>query len=338
MKGTDRVVKRKYIKGIIAVILASAIYGITPIFSNVALQGGLPAEFVHKLFGNSAEILCACEERKITNESLIGISMGLACIMSLIVSLVGRKKIRITGKQTLQLSLFGGGALAATLLLISYAYLRIPAGLTIVINFTYPVFVLIALSLFFKEKFTPLRLIPLIMALAGIALISSGSFSGKIDPIGVLIAVASGITYAVYFIAGKNSAYASLDTSVSNVYITGSACIIGIIAALISGRFTLPADFFMWSLLILYSLLGYVIGLRLLLTGIKLLGSVTASALNTLEPLFVFLCSMIVFGETAGLLEGLGIFLVLASAVIAIIALRKGDKKTENKEQAVQKQ
>ena len=320
--------KKKHIIGIIAVILASACYGITPILSNIALKGGLPVEFVQKVFGSSAEILCANEERALCNESVVGISMGIACIFSLILCLLTKKKLRITGKQTFQLSLFGGGALSATLLMITYAYLRIPAGLTIVINFTYPVFVLIALCLFFKEKFTPFKLIPLITAIIGIGLISGKSFSGSIDPVGILIALASGITYAIYFIAGKNSAYAPLETSVSNVYITGSACIICIAAALITGRFALPADFFMWAVLILYSLLGYVIGLRLLLTGIKLLGSAAASALNTLEPVFVSLTSMIVFGETIGLLEGSGMVLVLASAVTAILALKKNENKS----------
>ena len=320
--------KRKHITGIIAVVLASLCYGITPILSNIALKGGLPAEFVHKLFGDSAGILCADASRALSNESVVGISMGIACVFSLLLCLICGKKLKTTGKQTLQLSLFGGGALSATLLMITYAYLRIPAGLTIVINFTYPVFVLIALCLFFKEKFTPFKLIPLITAIIGIGLISGKSFSGSIDPVGILIALASGITYAVYFIAGRNSSYASLDTSVSNVYITGSACIICIAAALITGRFAFPADFFMWAILVLYSLLGYVIGLRLLLTGIKLLGSATASALNTLEPVFASLTSMLVFGETIGLSEGLGMLLVLASAFTAVISLRnkKGEK------------
>ena len=38
--------KRKHILGVLCVVLASACYGITPILSNAALNGGLPASFV----------------------------------------------------------------------------------------------------------------------------------------------------------------------------------------------------------------------------------------------------------------------------------------------------
>lgn len=77
--------------------------------------------------------------------------------------------------------------------------------------------------------------------------------------------------------------------------------------------------------------LGYVVGLRLLLAGIKLLGSVSASALNTLEPAFASLTSMAVFGEAMGLLKGCGVILVLAAAVIGILTLNREDSKTRSK-------
>ncbi len=41
--------KRKHILGVLCVVLASACYGITPILSNAALNGGLPASFVARL-------------------------------------------------------------------------------------------------------------------------------------------------------------------------------------------------------------------------------------------------------------------------------------------------
>ena len=71
--------------------------------------------------------------------------------------------------------------------------------------------------------------------------------------------------------------------------------------------------------------------LRLLLAGIKLLGSVSASALNTLEPAFASLTSMAVFGEAMGLLKGCGVILVLAAAVIGILTLNRDDSKTRSK-------
>lgn len=324
--------KRKHILGVLCVVLASACYGITPILSNAALNGGLPASFVARLFPRGgAEFLIADASREMTNECVVLYSMGIASLLSLFNCLIGKKRLDVSGKQLVQLAAFGGGALAGTLLLITYAYLRIPAGMTIVLNFTYPVFVMLITLVSKKERITAVKFISPLLALAGIALISNASFSGSVNVGGVLIALLSGVVYAVYFIAGRESAYASLETPVSNFYITASACLWSLAAALILGRFCLPADSVIWIILFFEAFLGYVVGLRLLLAGIKLLGSVSASALNTLEPAFASLTSMAVFGEAMGLLKGCGVILVLAAAVIGILTLNREDSKTRSK-------
>lgn len=115
-----------------------------PHLSNAALNGGLPASFVARLFPHGgAEFLIADASREMTNECVVLYSMGIASLLSLFNCLIGKKRLDVSGKQLVQLAAFGGGALAGTLLLITYAYLRIPAGMTIVLNFTYPVFVML---------------------------------------------------------------------------------------------------------------------------------------------------------------------------------------------------
>lgn len=316
--------KRKTLLGILAVVLASMCYGITPILSNAALNGGLPADFVIRFFGeNALPLMQANEARKLPNESVVAFSMGIACILSFINCLIARKSPKVQFKQAWQLVVMGGGAFALTCLLISFAYNYIPAGMTIVLHFTYPVFVLLASLLFFGERVTPLKLCSLAAAIAGIVLMSVGSFGGSIKPIGIILALISGMTYAAYFLAGKNASYSELDTPISNTYITGAACVVCIAAGLCGGRFSVPSDWFMWVILVLEALLGYVIGLQLLLKGVRLIGSSAASALNTLEPAFASITSMIVFGETMGILKGSGVVLVLLAALASILALRK---------------
>ena len=316
--------KRKTLIGVLCVVLASMCYGITPILSNAALRGGLPADFVLRVFGEGAvSVMAADASRAMSNESVVGISMGIACVLSAAVCLIGGRRLRVSGKQTWQLLVMGGGAFAVTCLLISFAYNFIPAGMAIVLHFTYPVFVLLASLLFFGERVTPLRLCSLATAIAGIVLMSVGSFGGSIKPIGIILALISGMTYAAYFLAGKNASYSELDTPISNTYITGAACVVCIAAGLCGGRLSVPSDWFMWVILVLEALLGYVIGLQLLLKGVRLIGSSAASALNTLEPAFASITSMIVFGETMGLLKGSGVVLVLLAALASILALRK---------------
>lgn len=317
--------RSKRILGIVLVVLASMCYGITPILSNTALKGGLPEDFLVRLLGRAPSAMALDPERAMPNESVVCFSMGIACVLSVIMCLITRKSLKVSAKQLLHMAAFGGGGFAATMLLITYAYLFIPAGTTIVLNFTYPVMVAVISALVFREKLRPVTWAALALALGGIALISGLGASGAsaLGPkpgVGIPLALASGLAYAVYFLAGRHASYSTLDTSVANVYITGPAALICLAIALISGRFRLPPNWFMWLVLLSSGVLGSMLGLRMLLAGIRLLGSVTASALNTLEPVFASVTSVIVFGEVMGGMKLLGCGLVLLGALISIIA------------------
>ena len=318
--------KSSRIRGVICVVLASMCYGVTPILSNTALKGGLPGDFLTRVFGYAPAAMLLDPSRAMPNESVVGFGMAIACVLSLIPCLIGRKSLKVTGRQALEMAAFGGGGFTATMLLISYAYLCIPAGVTIVLNFTYPILVALISAVFFKEKLKPLGIFALLIAIAGIALISLSGSSAAIGPkpaLGIPLALASGLAYAVYFLAGRHASYSKLDTSVANFYITGSAALLCFTVALIAGRFRLPPNRFIWVVLLSSGVLGYMIGLRLLLTGIRLLGSTPASAINTLEPVFASLTSMLVFGELMSRMKVLGAVLVLVGALISILAMRR---------------
>ncbi|MBO4383811.1 MAG: DMT family transporter [Clostridia bacterium] len=309
--------------GVLCVILASVCYGITPILSNTALKGGLPGEFLIRAFGEAPSFMALDPAKAMPNESVVGFGMAIACALSLVICLVGRKSLKVTPRQAAELSVFGGGGFTATMLLISYAYLSIPAGMTIVLNFTYPILVAFFSAMIFGEKLRPAAIVALVFAIGGVALISlpGSAGSGSRPALGVTLALLSGLAYAVYFLAGRHASYSKLDGSVSNVYITGSAAVICFIIALAAGRFRLPPSWFILAVLLSSGVLGYIVGLRLLLAGIRILGSVPASALNTLEPVFASLTSMLVFGELMTVFKAAGIALVLAGALISILSI-----------------
>ena len=316
--------KNKTFLGILAVVLASMCYGITPILTSTALKGGLPEDFLIRLLGRAPEMLVLSGQNAMPNESVVGFGMAFACVLSLIPCIIGRKSLKVTGRQALEMAAYGGGGFTATMLLISYAYLFIPTGTTIVLNFTYPILVAVFSALFFKEKLRLSSVLALIVAVAGIALISGvGADLGKNPAVGIPLALLSGVAYAVYFLAGRHASYAKLDTSVANVYITGSAAVLCFVIAFITGRFRLPPNAFIWLVLLSGGIIGYIIGLRLLLMGIRLLGSAPASALNTLEPVFASITSMLVFGEPMGLMKAAGALLVLLGALLSILSMNK---------------
>lgn len=305
------------LKGVAAVVLASMCYGVTPILTNIALKGGLPLDFARRIFGEGApSFLTASSETAIPNESVVMLGMLLGCLISLITALISKKGkllLDVKPKALLSMTLLGGGTFAATMLLISYAYRFMEPGSVIVLHFSYPV-IACAAALFFRERFTVYKAVAAVFAAAGIYLVSG--FCGADSFVGPLLALLSAFAYAAYFLLGKHSAYADVDSSVSGVYITLGAAAAAFVAALVSGRLALPSNAFLWLVLAMSGLIGYLIGLRLLLYGIKALGSGTAAMLNTLEPVMVTLSSIAVFGESMGLMKGLGCALVLLGTII----------------------
>lgn len=325
------------VRGVLAVAAASLCYGVMPIISKTLLSGGLPPEFAARLEAfigrftarpfTLPETMLQNELYALKNESVVGFGMLFGCLISLLLLALGSKRggkplLRSLGqpaKSVLSMVLLGGFCLSSTMLLISYAYSYMSPGSVIVLHFSYPVLACVGGALFFGEGFGVKKLLSCALALGGVYLVSG--FSGASSPWGPVLALLSAVSYAAYFLAGRHSAYANVETSVTSVYITGSSAVVCLTASALTGggACVLPQTAFTLILLVLGGILGYLVGLRLLLYGIRTLGGGNASMLNTLEPVAATLFSMLVFGETLIPLKALGCLLILAAAIITVL-------------------
>ena len=325
------------VRGVLAVVAASLCYGVMPIISKTLLSGGLPPEFAARLEAfigrftarpfTLPETMLQNELYALKNESVVGFGMLFGCVISLLLLALGSKRdgkplLRSLGqpaKSVLSMVLLGGFCLSSTMLLISYAYSYMSPGSVIVLHFSYPVLACVGGALFFGEGFGVKKLLSCALALGGVYLVSG--FSGASSPWGPVLALLSAVSYAAYFLAGRHSAYANVETSVTSVYITGSSAVVCLTASALTGggACVLPQTAFTLILLVLGGILGYLVGLRLLLYGIRTLGGGNASMLNTLEPVAATLFSMLVFGETLVPLKALGCLLILAAAIITVL-------------------
>lgn len=332
-----RLYPKAAVRGVLAVVAASLCYGVMPIISKTLLSGGLPPEFAARLEAfigrftarpfTLPETMLQNELYALKNESVVGFGMLFGCVISLLLLALGSKRVgkpllRSLGqpaKSVLSMVLLGGFCLSSTMLLISYAYSYMSPGSVIVLHFSYPVLACVGGALFFGEGFGVKKLLSCALALGGVYLVSG--FSGASSPWGPVLALLSAVSYAAYFLAGRHSAYANVETSVTSVYITGSSAVVCLTASALTGggACVLPQTAFTLILLVLGGILGYLVGLRLLLYGIRTLGGGNASMLNTLEPVAATLFSMLVFGETLVPLKALGCLLILAAAIITVL-------------------
>jgi drug/metabolite transporter (DMT)-like permease len=218
-------------------------------------------------------------------------------------------------QRVMQLLVIGGCGQALITYLSLYALNYIPVGPLAFLFYTYPAWVALLAAIRRTERLTPVRVIALTLALVGVA-IMVGVPTEKLNPIGVLLALASALLYSAYLPAlehvqeGVPSAIATL------LLITGAATTF-VIAALFKGELFLPTGSAVWSDILVLALVSTVIAFLTLIKGLAVLGPVRTAIIATVEPFFTATLGILVLGNqlsTATLVGGI----LIAAAVLLI--------------------
>lgn len=216
-------------------------------------------------------------------------------------------------------------ALMPILLYTSYNY--IDSGMSTTLHFTYPVAVMLIMVIFYKSRIERKQVICAILCLIGLSFLTSPNSHPSV--LGILLAVASGIVYAVYIVLlGRSTAKELHPLTLAFWLALLSAAEIGIVA-LISGKLVFSLDGIGWASEIGMALFTTVLALVLFQRGLFLCGEVKASLLSTFEPLTGILIGVVVFREMLTLNKILGIIGVLMSAVLLVLPLGQSVEKEE---------
>lgn len=189
------------------------------------------------------------------------------------------------------------------------------AGNTIVLQFTQPVFIILFLWLFWKQKPSKSSLITCFFVMAGIIcfFFDQLTFTGMI---GNMFALFSGITYAIVFLI-KNMDHTDFESSiVLSFAISAVACI----------PFYLAESSYSAENCILIILLGVLqmgVPFVLLGKGLNHVSPVTASLISTIEPILNPVLVALFYGEVLGPLSIIGGIIVVSSSTIYNIKQQK---------------
>lgn len=275
-------------KGVLAVVAASFLYGIMPIFTKRALMEGM------------------------TSGSVVFYRLFFSAIVSFIMLKILGINMQASARQIAEMVVMGIIGFGATMALLTISYSLIPTGLATMLHFTYPLFVTVAMTMVFKEKITVFKTIACLCALGGLVLMSDFS---SLSVVGILLAIGSGITYASYVIASKKLKFASLHGLVIVFYVSCFACVFFGIKAMITKEMMLPPTPLALGLVLTIAVFCTVMSLFLLTYGIKTLGASTASVLNMLEPVTSFAAGMIIYKEAIALKGIAGCVLVILAGI-----------------------
>ena len=108
-------------------------------------------------------------------------------------------------------------AISSLSLFLSYNYMEV--GIASTLLFVYPIMVALIMALVFKEKLTGQTIFCILLALAGIGLLYKSSDGTTLNLTGVMLVMASALSYAIYIIGVNQSTLKNVATLPLTFYI-----------------------------------------------------------------------------------------------------------------------
>jgi drug/metabolite transporter (DMT)-like permease len=224
-------------------------------------------------------------------------------------------RIRSVPKQrVIQLLVIGGCGQALITYLSLHALEYIPVGPLAFLFYTYPAWVALLAALRKTERLTSVRVIALMLALAGVT-IMVGAPAEKLDPIGVILALASALLYSAYLPALEH-VQEGVPAVIATLLLIGGAAIAFVIAAFFTGDLFLPAGVVVWSEILVLALVSTVIAFLTLIKGLAVLGSVRTAIVATVEPFFTATLGVLVLRNELSMTTLLGGILIAAAVLL----------------------
>ena len=181
----------------------------------------------------------------------------------------------------------------------------------------HPIYVTTFSAIFYRERLSKVKLSSIAAMLLGCAFVS-GIFGGlELDPLGLVLGILSGVSYASYILLVKYYNQEGIPSSTANVY---SFLFMAAVALSVSDPVNIVEITAAKPMPILPLLFGIGICTSVIpfvLNGIALrdLSAGTVSALSIVEPLSATVYSVVFFGEPMDAWKIVGVVLILGAVV-----------------------
>jgi drug/metabolite transporter (DMT)-like permease len=275
--------------GVVLIALSAALFGSLAIYGKFAQRMGIPlTELLALRFGGAAVILWGLallrRERLWWGRRSAGfVVMGLLY--------VGQAAAYFTSLQT------------------------IPAAVTSILLYLYPVVVMLMAAAFLGERLTVVRVLALLSAVAGVfTVVNPLHVGGSIDSVGLLFGLATAGIYATYILVGR-ALLRDVPAVVATAAIATTAGITLAVFGAAGGQLR-PLDVGGWALALSMAVVATAIPATMFLAGLARVGATRAAIISTLEPATTVVLAALLLGEDLGPVRLVGGAMILAAAVI----------------------
>jgi drug/metabolite transporter (DMT)-like permease len=264
-------------------------------------------------FGSLAVYGKFADRMGISTTELLAVRFGVAAVILWVVAVARREKLW-WGRRTVGLALMGllyVGQAAAYFTSLK----TVPAAVTSILLYVYPVIVMLLAALFLGERLTRIRVAALVLAGAGVfAVVDPLSAHGSIDTAGLLFGLATAAIYATYILTGRvllRDVPAVVATAViattAGITLTVAGVAGGQMHALTAGGYALAGSM---------AVVATAVPATLFLAGLARIGATRAAIISTLEPVTTVVLAALLLGEALGGVRLAGGAVVLVAAIV----------------------
>ncbi len=166
--------------------------------------------------------------------------------------------------------------------------------------------------LLFRERVSGFTWAAIVAVFAGVAIMVSGSFSGKVSPLGDGLAVVIAAFFATATVITRRHAHLSMLPAVFLGTVLSA-----VLAVFLAGGFAVSLSDA--GLLLAFGALNLGLGLSLFVIGARLIPAAVAALVSTTEPVLGPLWVWLIHGEAPGLRTLIGGAVVVAALVVHIL-------------------
>lgn len=241
---------------------------------------------------------------------------AMAIPVLLVILLVRKISLRVTRRELLELTLVSALFSVTTTYILYDAYNYIGVGLSTTLHFLYPMFTVLFGWWIFRQRPDRVQCIALVLATIGVAIATGDSNSFALK--GILLALASAVTYACYLLGMEKTSIRAMDSMKAMFYM----CIINSFAVFL---FDLPQGTVVYGLepkALVYTFIVAVANSAfayvLLIVGIKKIGAGNVAIFSMLEPVSGVVAGVLFLGEEAPIMKVISCIIILTAVAIPI--------------------
>ena len=270
------------------------------------------------LWGTSGLFVNFLSPMGFTTMQMVCMRGVVAAISMVLYVLMFHKELFKVSKGELLFSLGSGVAMFVTGAAYYGSIRASSVSTAVILMYTAPVFVMAYSVIFLGERLTKKKFVSVIFMLIGCALVSGITSGMKLNILGILLGLLSGIAYSAYNIFAKLEMRRNYNPVSSTMYCFIVMAVLTLIfanpvgllkTAMESGTAVIPLGLGIGICTSVLPYFLYTVSLKYLPVG-------TASALSTIEPMAATVFSVAILGETLQISALIGIVLIICSVIL----------------------